>query len=83
MSKSWYGFIWGDPSKAESYVKMKNKHECLCGNAICAIYARGIEHHPDTPFSANLQQYIKDALVTGELQPQDPFDAKKYVYLKH
>lgn len=82
MSKSWYAFIYGDPLNVLSYAKLTTKHGCLCGNMICAIYATDDDRYPLEPFSSNMQQYIKNALVTGQLQPEVPFDAKKYVYLK-
>ncbi len=84
MSRSWYAFIGGDdPTRSQSYIKLTIKHQCLCGNQICAIYAADNGSHPEEPLSANLQRYIKDALHTGQLQPEFPFDAKKFVYLRY
>lgn len=87
MARSWYGFIGGKDSDAFdvlNYFRLTaGKHVCLCGNTICAIYAADHGIHPEEPLSTNMQQYIKNALVTGQLQPEIPFDAKKYVYLRH
>lgn len=82
MSKSWYAFIGGDPTNLISYYHLTVKHGCLCGDTICAIYAESEGLHPRTPFSENMQEYILQALTTGQLQPQVPYNAKKYVYLK-
>lgn len=84
MARSWYAFIpGGDPTDIERYWKATVKHSCLCGDRICAVYATGEEINPDPPFSPNMVKYIKDALVTGQLQPQFPIGSQKYVYLKH
>lgn len=83
MSKSWYAFIHGDPFNTLSYTKLTIKHNCLCGTIICSIYTMDNGLHPHEPLSANIQQYIKNALATRQLQPETPFDSKKYVYLKH
>lgn len=84
MARSWYAFIpGGDPTDIERYWKVTVKHSCLCGDQICAIYAGGEGTNPDRPFSANMLNYIKKALVTGQLQPEAPIGSKKYVYLKH
>ena len=83
MAKSWYVFIGnGSPEDPLNYYRLTVKHECLCGDKICAIYAAGTELHPIGPFSFNIQQYIRDAMVTGQIQPELPA-AKKYVYLKY
>ena len=84
MSKSWYAFIWGDdPTDVQHYHKIELKHDCLCGDKICAIYAdTGEASHPSEPLSRNLLQYINQALLTGQLQPAFPEGTKKYVYLK-
>lgn len=84
MARSWYVFIGGnDPTNFLNYYKLTVKHECLCGDQICAIYATGTGHNPDQYLSQNMQKYIKDALFTGQIQPETPFNAKKYVYLRH
>ncbi|MGY0036923.1 hypothetical protein [Pedobacter sp. NJ-S-72] len=85
MARLWYTFIGGnDPTNFLNYYKISVKHECLCGNQICAVYVAGNGNsHPDTNFSQNIQQYIKDALSTGQIQPEIPFNTKKYVYLKY
>lgn len=83
MARSWYAFIpGGDPTDIERYWKASVKHSCLCGTQICAIYAKGIGITPDVPLSPNMQKYIKNALLTGQLQPETPVGCKKYVYLK-
>jgi len=83
MARSWYAFIGSDnPFEETNYFRITVKPVCLCGDRICAIYARGINRTPDAPLSANMQQYIKTALATGFIQPEYPYDAKKYVYLK-
>lgn len=84
MARSWYAFIGGDdPFNPLNYFQITVKHRCLCGNEICAIYAKDNGLHPEAPLSLNLQQYIKNALITEQLQPEVPFNAKKYVYLKY
>ncbi|WP_316747208.1 hypothetical protein [Pedobacter gandavensis] len=84
MAKSWYVFMgFGDPCLFSNYRRLTVQHSCLCGNQICAIYAEGEETHPEAPLSPHIQNYIKKAMVTGQLQPDYPFDAKKYVYLKY
>lgn len=83
MAKSWYVFMGtGDPTLFSNYRKLTIKHSCLCGNQICAIYAEGENPNPEAPLSVNIQQYINKAMVTGQLQPEFPIGAKKYVYLK-
>lgn len=84
MAKSWYVFMgFGDPTVFSNYRKLTIKHSCLCGNQICAIYADGEGTHPEAPLSVHLQEYIKKAMVTGELQPEHPIGSRKYVYLKY
>jgi hypothetical protein len=86
MSKSWYVFIGGSNNNDDvlNYYKIpEGKHLCLCGHIICAIYADGIGPNPQSPLSSNIRQYIKQALITELIQPQIPYDAKKYVYLRH
>jgi hypothetical protein len=86
MARSWYVFTGGDdPLNILNYYKIEVKHRCLCGTQICAIYATDSEtdSHPADPLSPNMKKYIKEALVTHELQPSMPWSAKKYVYLKH
>lgn len=87
MARSWYAFIGGnDPTDIQNYYKVTVKHDCLCGDQICAVYAKENkdqeEPHP-APFSMNMQQYIRDALSTKLLQPEHPYNTKKYVYLKY
>jgi hypothetical protein len=83
MNRSWYAYMgFGDPAACSSYVKATIKHNCLCGDKICVIYAYGEELRPEGPLSLNMQQYIKKALATGRIQPDRPLGGKKYVYLK-
>jgi hypothetical protein len=85
MAKAWYGFTFGtDVTDITKYYKMSSgiKH-CLCGTLICSVYTYDGGIHPSIPFSINLENYIKKALITGELQPDTPIDSKKYVYLKY
>lgn len=84
MARSWYAFIpGGDPTDIERYWKTTVKHSCLCGDRICAIYATGVGNNPDTPLSPNMYKYIRNALLTGQLQPETPIGSKKYVYLRN
>ena len=83
MARSWYAFMGDDPTDYLNYYKLTIKHECLCGDQICAIYATGSGFQPDQILSQNMQKYIKDALSTMLIQPGVPFNAKKYVYLKY
>lgn len=83
MNKSWYFFIGGDPLDTTKYIKVPGgKHVCLCGDKICAIYSTGTDREPKAPLSKNITEYILAALSTGQLQPEHPVGAKKYVYLK-
>lgn len=83
MSRSWYAFIGDDNvTDVSKYFRVTVKHQCLCGDKICAIYAKGIGTHPDAPLSENMQSYIKAALINCSLQPENPVGSKKYVYLK-
>lgn len=83
MVKSWYAYIGvGDPTAFSSYARLTVQHSCLCGNTICAIYVTGDTFRLESPLSENLQQYIRNALITGQLQPETPAGTKKYVYLK-
>lgn len=82
MSRSWYVFIGSDPTETNNYHKISAKHNCLCGEEICVIYASGRDVHPVHPLSPNILMYIQNALATGKLQPSEPYDTKKYVYLK-
>lgn len=83
MARAWYVFIGGDdPMSASRYIKVQSKPKCLCGNIICSIYAIDNGLHPQDPLSENLRNYIKRALATEMLQPEYPFDSKKYVYLR-
>jgi len=84
MAKSWYAFMGGDnPTSSSSYIQISATHDCLCGKEICAIYAEDHGFYPADPLSPNLQSYITQALVSGQLQPALPLAAKKYVYLKY
>lgn len=84
MARSWYAFIGGnDPTDIKNYFKITIKHNCLCGNQICAIYATGDDLIPTIPFSRNILEYINQALITGQIQPEIPYNTKKYVYLKY
>ena len=83
MTRSWYAFIGKDnPLNEKNYIRVGVKPGCLCGDKICAIYAQGTERQMNGPLSANLQRYISDALAKEFVQPDTPFDAKIYVYLK-
>ena len=85
MAKSWYVFIGSDPTSVLNYVKVPNieKFNCLCGDLICSIYAKSAEgQNPANPLSDNLLKYIKNGLITGQMQPEKPLDSRKYVYLK-
>jgi len=82
MARSWYAFINGDPNEVSNYIKVDIEFTCLCGSKICVIYASGISSQPISPLSPNMKLYIQKAMLTGYLQPQDPFFAKKYVYLR-
>lgn len=83
MSKAWYVFLGGsDPTDANNYHKISVKHSCLCGHKICAILAEDAGIKPASPLSDRLITYIGNGICTGQLQPELPFHAKKYVYLK-
>jgi len=83
MKRSWYAFYGGDdPLNEKNYIKMPVGPLCLCGDKICAIYVYSESRQLNQPLTNNLQQYIKDALATRFIQPEYPFDAKKFVYLK-
>jgi len=85
MKRSWYAFTGGsgDFTNVLNYHRISVKHACLCGDKICAIYANSNGLHPQEPLSKNMIQYINKALSTELIQPETPFDAKKYVYLKY
>lgn len=84
MSKLWYTYLGTeDPLSTANYVRVTVKPTCLCGDRICAVLAPDTGEQPSVPFSANLQKYINDALTTGQLQPNHPYNAKKYVYLNY
>lgn len=84
MAKSWYFFIGGDDQfDTSKYLKVPvSKLLCLCGDKICAIYADGVGREPVSPLSSRLKEYILSALASGQLQPEHPRGAKKYVYLR-
>jgi hypothetical protein len=83
MNRSWYAYTgFGDPTLCSSYVKITLKHNCICGDKICAIYATGEDFNPVEPLSDNMHLYIKKALATGRIQPEKPFGSKKFVYLR-
>lgn len=86
MAKAWYFFMGGadaDNKDVLNYHKLTVKHTCLCGIQLCAIYANDGGIHPSAPLSPNMMSYIDTALATTQIQPEVPYDAKKYVYLKH
>jgi len=82
MKKSWYFCMGSDPTSITSYQKINSHTMFLCGNRIAAILADGEGTHPNEPISNNMYIYIKNALQTGQLQPETPVWSKKYVYLK-
>ena len=84
MERSWYAFIGGDPKDPQNYYKLSNetKHQCLCGDKICAINVLDNGLHPDQPFSFNITKYINNALSSGQIQPKIPYGSRKYVYLR-
>lgn len=67
---------------ASNYHRITVTPTCLCGDKICAVYADSNGHQPVNPLSTNLQSYITEALLTGQLQPEQPYGSKKYVYLR-
>ena len=81
MSRAWYVFIGNDPIASSNYYRVSG-HNCLCGEQICCIYLYDNGLRPKDPLSPNIQNYIREALATGQLQPARPYSAKKYVYLK-
>lgn len=84
MAKSWYVFMGsGDPTLSSNYLRTTVQHSCLCGNQICAIYSEGDEDHPESPLPQQLQQYIRKALATGQVQPEYPVNAEKCVFLRY
>ena len=83
MSRVWYVFMGGSDTTLQSnYVRLRVKHDCLCGTEICAIYIKNSGLHPTEPFSDNILTYINDAVLTGKMQPSLPYNTKKYVYLR-
>lgn len=83
MTRSWYAFVQGEnPLSEKSYIRVGIKPTCLCGNIICAISVASTEDYLKEPLSANLQKYIQRALATEYLQPESPYNAKIYVYLR-
>ncbi|MNR11269.1 hypothetical protein D3C85_1275620 [compost metagenome] len=83
MARSWYAYLgFGDPTSFTSYARLTVKHQCLCGDRICAIYVAADTFRLESPLSDNLQEYIRNALLTGQIQPERPTGTKKYVYLK-
>lgn len=83
MVRSWYVYLgFGDPTSFSNYAQTTVKHNCLCGNRICAVYVEANTFRLENALSENLQKYIRNALVTGQLQPDTPTGAKKYVYLQ-
>ena len=81
MPKAWYFFWGGDPFVVDNY-HIVSRHNCLCGDTICSIYVYNNGKRPLHPLSPNIQQYILDAMATGQIQPAKPYYAKKYVYLR-
>ena len=78
-NKGWYAYDGiGNPFAANSYRLAEVKPRCDNGNYICSIYAGLGFTTPNAPLSANILQYIADALVTLRPQPS----IKAFVYLK-
>ena len=85
MERSWYVYMGGteaDHKDVLNYFKLTVKPGCLCGPLLCSIYASGTGPHPISPLSPNMQQYIDQGLLTCEMQPDYPYTAKKYIYLR-
>ncbi|MNV68435.1 hypothetical protein D3C71_1612870 [compost metagenome] len=86
MANSWYSYLGAgkDPLVPASYRRMTLKPQCICGSAICAIYLQGqTATTPSLPFSANILNYISDALANGSPQPVAPGGGLKlFVYMK-
>lgn len=81
MARDWYAYDGrGDINLASSYFRTSVKPTCFDGLQLCAIYVSDGAPNP-TNISANVRQYIFDALITGRAQP-DRRRKKKYVYLK-
>lgn len=81
MARDWYAYDGrGAINIVSSYYRTSIKPTCIDGLAICAIYVTDGAPNP-TSISANVRQYIFNALVTLKAQPDLP-GAKKYVYLK-
>jgi len=85
MGRVWYiltGWTGSNPFETSSYwyIPGNLKPGCLTGTSICAIYAYNGDINP-YPLSANIQNYISNALSTQVPQPIGP-GAKKYVYLR-
>ena len=80
MSRCWYVYIEGNALEASSYVRANIKPGCLTGPIICAVYAPNCDIQP-SPFSANMQKYIINALLTQVPQPLET-GRKKHVYLR-
>jgi len=82
--KAWYGYFGEDgedPMDVSHYhILQKFKRFCLCGPRLCCIYVDFNGDHP-APLSENMRNYIEKALATELMQPDIPYDAKKYVYL--
>lgn len=83
-NKAWYVYDGiGDPYHASSYRKVTQKPLFESGKYLCAIYTESGDIIPSSPLSANIQQYIANALVTGISQPPHyKKHTKAFVYLK-
>jgi len=83
-NKAWYVYDGsGDIYHAASYRRITHKPNSDRGKYICAVYASSGGLIPTSPLSANVQQYIADALASGLAQPPKLKKHIKYfVYLK-
>jgi len=81
--KRWYAFMGDDdPTDLAHYYRLDQPRPfCLCGDRICSVYMEDTGPQPTIPLSSNLQKYVRAALATEMMQPDTPYDAKKYVYL--
>lgn len=85
MERAWYAYMGGpdaDYKDVGNYFKLTVKPNCLCGVEICAIYVPDNGHQPAHPLSSNIKNYINQALLTTQMQPEKPYCAKKYIYLR-
>jgi hypothetical protein len=87
MARYWYSYVipTADPRLASSYQRIKANNgspRCANGTLLCAINAPEGGPFPLGPLSTNLLDYIAAALANGAPQPERPFGAKLFVYLK-